>query len=143
MVAVAKYAFFSSPYPLILSLEVHCSKPQQVMMADIMKCVPPPPTELAESLCAVEGLTCLLLSRRCMNSRSAFGEMLALPFADGERDRLPSPEELKYKILLKGAYHSIPPPPNVPLTNKLLGRGNKLILGCAVCAHRLAGEAAS
>ncbi len=28
--------------------------------------------------------------------------MLALPFADGERDSLPSPEDLKYKILLKG-----------------------------------------
>lgn len=39
--------------------------------------------------------------------RKAFGDMLALPFADGERDSLPSPEDLKYKILLKGTT-SIP-----------------------------------
>lgn len=71
VIAIAKYAFFSSPYPLILSLEVHCSKPQQIMMAEMM--------------------------------RKAFGDMLALPFADGERDSLPSPEDLKYKILLKGS----------------------------------------
>jgi len=37
VIAIAKYAFFSSPYPLILSLEVHCSKPQQVMMAEMMR----------------------------------------------------------------------------------------------------------
>ncbi len=37
MIAIAKYAFFSSPYPLILSLEVHCSKPQQIMMAEMMR----------------------------------------------------------------------------------------------------------
>ena len=37
VIAIAKYAFFSSPYPLILSLEVHCSKPQQIMMAEMMR----------------------------------------------------------------------------------------------------------
>jgi len=34
--------------------------------------------------------------------RKTFGEMLALPFANGEKNVLPSPEELKCKILLKG-----------------------------------------
>ena len=33
---IAKYAFVSSPYPLILSLEVHCNARQQQAMVDIM-----------------------------------------------------------------------------------------------------------
>lgn len=34
---INRYAFFSSDYPLILSLEVHCSPEQQLAMASIMK----------------------------------------------------------------------------------------------------------
>ena len=34
--AIGKYAFESSPYPLILSLEVHCNPEQQQAMVDIM-----------------------------------------------------------------------------------------------------------
>jgi len=75
--AIAKYAFFASAYPLILSLEVHCSLPQQIIMANIMK--------------------------------KTFGEMLALPFANGEKNVLPSPEELKCKILLKGCPERLLP----------------------------------
>ncbi|KAK9479228.1 PLC-like phosphodiesterase [Lipomyces japonicus] len=37
--AIHKYAFISSPYPLILSLEVHCNYDQQRKMAEIMKTV--------------------------------------------------------------------------------------------------------
>lgn len=33
---IAEYAFKASEYPVILSLEVHCSEPQQEMMAKIM-----------------------------------------------------------------------------------------------------------
>ncbi|KAL9655037.1 hypothetical protein ABK040_008820 [Willaertia magna] len=33
---INEYAFRASPYPVILSLEVHCSEPQQEMMAQIM-----------------------------------------------------------------------------------------------------------
>jgi hypothetical protein len=44
----------------------------------------------------------VLAPRLTFHDRKAFGDMLALPFADGERDSLPSPEDLKYKILLKG-----------------------------------------
>lgn len=36
---VDKFAFYSSEYPLIISLEVHCSPPQQEMMAETMKTI--------------------------------------------------------------------------------------------------------
>lgn len=34
--AIAKYGFVASPYPIIISAEVHCSVPQQNMLAQIM-----------------------------------------------------------------------------------------------------------
>ncbi|KAJ4376207.1 hypothetical protein N0V83_001489 [Neocucurbitaria cava] len=67
--AINKYAFTESPYPLILSLEVHCSSTQQSEMVNIM---------IAE-----------------------FGEKLVLQPLDFESQALPSPEELKYRILIK------------------------------------------
>lgn len=33
--AIAKYAFVSSPYPILLSCEVHCGLVQQDMLVDI------------------------------------------------------------------------------------------------------------
>jgi phosphatidylinositol phospholipase C delta len=35
--AIAKYAFVASPYPVILSVEVHCGVPQQALLARIMQ----------------------------------------------------------------------------------------------------------
>ncbi|NWV04865.1 PLCZ1 phosphodiesterase, partial [Ptilonorhynchus violaceus] len=68
---IDKYAFMSSPYPLILSLENHCSPKQQEVMADCLK--------------------------------SILGEKLLYSPIGGEVDmtRLPSPEELKFKVLIK------------------------------------------
>jgi phosphatidylinositol phospholipase C delta len=37
MSTISKYAFVKSPYPLWISLEVHCSPQQQAMMAEIIK----------------------------------------------------------------------------------------------------------
>ncbi|KAL6298930.1 PLC-like phosphodiesterase, partial [Sparassis latifolia] len=70
-IAIAKYAFVVSPYPVIISAEVHCSMPQQDMIASIM----------------------------C----EEFGAALVRAPIDGriEITALPSPEELKGKILLK------------------------------------------
>jgi phosphatidylinositol phospholipase C, delta len=66
---ISRYAFDVSPYPLILSLEVHCDADQQGKMVQIMK----------------EG----------------FGEKLLLePIHESSR-QLPTPEELKYRILVK------------------------------------------
>lgn len=66
---ITRYAFASSAYPLIISLEVHCSPEQQLLMVDIMK--------------------------------SYFGELLLTSPLTMNATSLPSPEELKNKILIK------------------------------------------
>ncbi|CBX98797.1 similar to 1-phosphatidylinositol-4,5-bisphosphate phosphodiesterase 1 [Plenodomus lingam JN3] len=66
---INKYAFTESPYPVILSLEVHCSAVQQTNMVKIM---------LAE-----------------------FGDKLVLQPLDSALQTLPTPEELKHRILIK------------------------------------------
>ncbi|EOD46790.1 putative 1-phosphatidylinositol- -bisphosphate phosphodiesterase protein [Neofusicoccum parvum UCRNP2] len=66
---IHKYAFVSSPYPLIISLEVHCNPEQQAAMTEIMK--------------------------------AQFGDQLLLEPLAGDSQVLPSPEELKHKILIK------------------------------------------
>uniref|UniRef100_A0A8D2M9C7 Phosphoinositide phospholipase C n=1 Tax=Zonotrichia albicollis TaxID=44394 RepID=A0A8D2M9C7_ZONAL len=68
---IEKYAFMSSPYPLVLSLENHCSPKQQEVMAFCLK--------------------------------SILGDKLLSSPLNGEVDmrRLPSPEALKFKVLIK------------------------------------------
>lgn len=67
---IAKFAFIVTPYPLILSMEIHCCTEQQIKMARIF--------------------------------RETLGHELLLDNLEGiEEGRLPSPEDLKYKILLK------------------------------------------
>jgi phosphatidylinositol phospholipase C, delta len=69
--AIAKYGFVASPYPIIISAEIHCSLPFQDLIAEIM----------------IE----------------VFGDRLvSAPLSERLRiDNLPSPEELKGRILLK------------------------------------------
>ncbi|KAG7447803.1 PLC-like phosphodiesterase [Guyanagaster necrorhizus] len=67
--AIMKYGFVASPYPIIISAEVHCRLEQQDMIADIMLDV--------------------------------FGDALVQKRPDKPIRVLPSPEELKGKILLK------------------------------------------
>jgi phosphatidylinositol phospholipase C delta len=66
-----KYAFVTSPYPVIISAEVHCSVPQQDTMASIM--------------------------------HEVFGESLISAPVNGRPkiEVLPSPEDLKGRVLLK------------------------------------------
>ncbi|CAH2062140.1 unnamed protein product, partial [Iphiclides podalirius] len=70
---IARSAFVASPYPLILSIENHCSLPQQQVMASTFEAV--------------------------------FGEQLVTSFLFEvdytDEPRLPSPEQLKYKVLIK------------------------------------------
>ncbi|XP_035514461.1 1-phosphatidylinositol 4,5-bisphosphate phosphodiesterase delta-3-A-like [Morone saxatilis] len=68
---INEYAFKASPYPLILSLENHCSVEQQTVMA--------------------------------RHLRSILGDkLLTKSVSDLDPHKLPSPEELKFKILVKG-----------------------------------------
>lgn len=78
--AIARYAFVTSPYPLILSLEVHADPPQQEVMTRILK------DTLGE-----------MLLTQPVGSRT-------LP---GAEDELPSPEELKFKVLVKAKNVSL------------------------------------
>ena len=69
--AIMKYGFMTSPYPLLISAEVHCGLAQQEQLVDIM----------------IE----------------VFGESLIQAPVEGrpQLKHLPSPEDLKHKILLK------------------------------------------
>jgi len=69
--AIAKYGFVASPYPIIISAEIHCSLPFQDLIAEIM--------------------------------HEVFGvRLVSAPVGDRPKiERLPSPEELKGRILLK------------------------------------------
>lgn len=66
---IQKYAFVSTPYPLVISLEVHCGPEQQHAMADILK--------------------------------HTLGDQLLRVPLPGHAFELPSPEELKHRILIK------------------------------------------
>ncbi|KAF4085206.1 hypothetical protein AMELA_G00114960 [Ameiurus melas] len=74
--AIAEYAFKASPYPLILSLENHCSVEQQEVMAQQLRFI----------------LGDKLLTKHLNNHKF---------------DSLPSPEELKGKILVKGKKEQV------------------------------------
>ncbi|PVD33253.1 hypothetical protein C0Q70_04505 [Pomacea canaliculata] len=66
--AVKEYGFKASPYPVILSLENHCSMEQQSVMAQHMDRI--------------------------------LGDMIWAP--DSELTATPTPESLKYKVIIKG-----------------------------------------
>ncbi|NWI97970.1 PLCZ1 phosphodiesterase, partial [Pitta sordida] len=68
---IDKYAFMSSEYPVVLSLENHCSLKQQEVMAECLK--------------------------------SILGDKLLCSLIDNEEEitQLPSPEALKFKVLIK------------------------------------------
>ena len=72
--AIKPYAFHTSMYPLILSIENHCSVEYQDKMAD----------HLVDIL----------------------GEILFTEEVNESRKALPSPEELKSKVLVKAKKHN-------------------------------------
>ncbi|XP_023235323.1 uncharacterized protein LOC111634715 isoform X2 [Centruroides sculpturatus] len=100
--AINKSAFVTSPYPVILSIENHCSIQQQAKMAKIFT--------------------------------SVFGEKLVTTFlfeSDYSDDPiLPSPNQLKYRILIKNKKLRTPLTPALPLKNKAVSapsRTNSII----------------
>ncbi len=85
--AINRYAFSKSPFPLWISLEVHCNAEQQRIMARIM--------------------------------RDVFGSKLVTEPLDSATNRLPTPSQLKGRILVKTKRtQQVPPtlPPLAPLT---------------------------
>lgn len=78
--AIGKYAFIASPYPVILSFEIHCDQAQQDKVAEILR------STLGKAL--LDG--------------PLFGETVVEEHANCPVvDSLPSPDELKYRILVK------------------------------------------
>lgn len=75
-------AFTTTPYPLLISIEDHCSIAQQSVMAKMFRDI----------------LGNLLLTER---------------IEEGEPNLLPSPEQLKYKVLLKHKVLKENPPKSV------------------------------
>jgi hypothetical protein len=71
--AIAEYGFVTSPYPVVLSIENHCCFDQQKVLAKIMMDV--------------------LKDKLAMPLKNADGSPVTA---------LPSPMELKYKVLIKG-----------------------------------------
>lgn len=69
MNTIKKYAFITSPYPVIVSLEIHCSISYQRMLVDL--------------------------------SKQIFGDSLICKPLDDDMCILPSPMQLKYKVLFK------------------------------------------
>jgi hypothetical protein len=67
--AILPYAFSASPFPLILSIENHCGREQQDVMAG--------------------------------HFREILGELLYTDPVDPARTELPSPEDLRNRILVK------------------------------------------
>ena len=84
VVAINEYAFRTSPYPVIISVENHCSLKQQQFMAQFMKAV------FQEKLVYDE--------EGCDGNPDDGSEGGA---AFSSTSRLPSPEQLKHKILVK------------------------------------------
>lgn len=72
---ISKYAFQTSPYPVILTIENHVGFVQQKIMAEIFE--------------------------------EILGKQLYLPPDDAATKPLPSPHELRNKILLRGKNHGI------------------------------------
>ncbi|KAL4714263.1 hypothetical protein ACJJTC_009615 [Scirpophaga incertulas] len=101
---IARSAFVASPYPLILSIENHCSLSQQQVMASTFEAV--------------------------------FGDKLVTSFlfeADyTDEPRLPSPEQLKYKVLIKNKkLLPIESSPTVGLTGASSAQGYSGVLASA------------
>ncbi|GAB7365763.1 hypothetical protein MBLNU230_g7098t1 [Neophaeotheca triangularis] len=97
---INRYAFHSTPYPLIVSLEVHCCDKQQLVMVELMK--------------------------------KHFGDKMITEPLVSNSVSLPSPEELRHKILIKVKASSdlIPSQPPAAVENSN-GRSRARSIGSA------------
>ena len=88
--AILKYGFVASPYPIIISAEIHCSIGQQDLIAAIMMQV------FGEKLVKMP-----MMDGGEGSEKEASLEGLVMMTNKMEVDELPSPEQLKGRILLK------------------------------------------
>lgn len=88
-VAIACYAFMASPYPLIISAEMHCGPQQQLVLVEILKQV------FGDHLLTAE------LEHETYKSDGMSDFKNGLRRNHAVLSQLPSPEQLKYKILFK------------------------------------------
>lgn len=91
--AIRDHAFLTSEYPLILSIEDHCTLPQ-VNIFEYM------------ALVKLQDFYILIFSvvkqrKMAQKFQEIFGELLVTQFLDKNETQLPSPEQLKRRIILK------------------------------------------
>ena len=106
--AIHEYAFKASPYPVILSLENHCSLRQQVVMAQVTALHPTerPPRSVdahpRRAACGAGAARRTALGPWTVQTMiKIFGDRLVRePLAENETC-LPSPEQLRFRILVK------------------------------------------
>lgn len=100
--SIERNAFITSPYPVILSIENHCSLHQQNRMAHVFQ------VTRSRLLPRTNFTYCLL--------QKIFGEKVVTNFLFevdySEEPMLPSPEQLKHRILIKNKklIAEVPPP---------------------------------
>ena len=125
---IGKYAFESSPYPLILSLEVHCNPEQQQAMVDIMirelgeQLVREPLTSPSYALPSPEDLR----NRILVKVKAGKDSNLNLGLPAGRRDRSFSSPWSRPQILDNSA---IPGTPNLSSTPSVSPPGNGSVWG--------------
>ena len=92
--AILKYGFVASPYPIIISAEIHCSIGQQDLIAAIMMQV------FGEKLVKMP----LMMDGEGRSEKEGAALVEGLVMMTNGKidvDELPSPEQLKGRILLK------------------------------------------
>lgn len=103
--AINKSAFVASPYPVILSIENHCSLVQQARMAFIFQVRGTVFFVITQSLPLNNGAATYTHPLFSPLLQSVFGDKLVSKFqfdADySDEPQLPSPSQLRHKILIK------------------------------------------
>lgn len=89
--AILKYGFVASPYPIIISAEIHCSIGQQDLIAAIMMQVF---GEILVKMPMMDGEG---------SEKEALEDLVGMTNKIIEVEELPSPEQLKGRILLKAS----------------------------------------
>ena len=97
LVTVKNFAFHASCYPLIISLENHCTRDQQKRMVKLFRGTL---GGMESSICIC---FCAVSINACVSKLTA--DMLPARFSSYKLKTLPSPDTLKYKILIKVLRH--------------------------------------